>query len=396
MALSLGRMLYTLAAGRAPELQQARPARPAGDLLWLHAPHAAAVAGLLGLVARLRADLGVAVLLTCPDLGEAAAGVILQSPPLDRPAEVRAFLAHWQPRLALFAEGEVRPVALAEMAAQRLPALMVNARDAVLPKGRGGWYPGLMRASLASVASVFVVDEQAARSFHRAGALDVEFTGRMEEPSAALPHHEPERAALASLMATRPVWLAVDVPQAEEEVVIAAHRAALRLAHRLLLILVPQDFSRAAELTERFEQGEGWHVAQRGLEQEPEPETTVFIADSASEYGLWYRLAPISFMGGSVAGEGCARNPMEAAAMGSAIIYGPRAGIYGSVFGRLGAAQAARAVGGAEELGEALGDLLAPDRTAKLAQAAWGLSSDGVEATDRVFAEVRRILARGA
>jgi 3-deoxy-D-manno-octulosonic-acid transferase len=133
-------------------------------------------------------------------------------------------------------------------------------------------------------------------------------------------------------------------------------------------------------------------VAQRGLDQEPDTETEVYLPDSAAEYGVWYRLAPVCYMGGSLLGDGCARNPMEAAALGSAIIYGPRPGNFGAVFGRLGAAQAARAVGSAGDLGEALSDLLAPDRAARLAQAAWGLASDGVEVTDRVVEFARRVL----
>jgi len=193
-------------------------------------------------------------------------------------------------------------------------------------------------------------------------------------------------------MATRPGWLAADVPAAEEAAVIAAHRSALRLAHRLLLILVPQDPARGEDLARQIEAAEGWAVAQRGLEQEPDTETEVYIPDSDAEYGLWYRLAPVTYMGGSLLGEGCARNPMEPAALGSAIIYGPRPGGFGVVFGRLGAAQAARAVGSAPDLGEALSDLLAPDRAARLAQAAWGLASEGVDVTDRVIELARRIL----
>ena len=44
------------------------------------------------------------------------------------------------------------------------------------------------------------------------------------------------------------------MPQAEEAAVIAAHRAALRLSHRLLLILVPEQAARAEALAERVEE----------------------------------------------------------------------------------------------------------------------------------------------
>jgi 3-deoxy-D-manno-octulosonic-acid transferase len=214
----------------------------------------------------------------------------------------------------------------------------------------------------------------------------------MEEESAALPCLEAERDALAQQFATRPVWLAVALPEAEETAVMAAHRAALRLAHRLLLIVVPQDPARAEGLAQRMEAEEGWAVALRSADQEPDTETEVYIADNASEYGLWYRLAPIAFMGGSLAGNGCARDPLEAAALGSAILYGPRPGAYGTTFGRLGAARAARAVGSQADLAEALGDLLSPDRAARLAQAAWAVASDGAEVTDRVVALIRHVM----
>lgn len=392
MALSIGRTLYNLTGRRAPGAEAARPARPSGELIWLHAPEAACARGLLQLAQRLIDALGVNVLLTCPDDLPNGRGMIRQPPPADSATEAKSFLSHWQPQLAILAEGEVRPALLQEAELRRLPVLMVDARAPYLLKARDGWYPGLLRASLQSVRQVMAVDEAAARAFRKAGAGEVAVAGRMEEPSAALPYHEPERAALAAMMATRPVWLAADVPAAEEAAVIAAHRSALRLAHRLLLILVPQDPARGEDLARQIEAAEGWAVAQRGLEQEPDTETEVYIPDSDAEYGLWYRLAPVTYMGGSLLGEGCARNPMEPAALGSAIIYGPRPGGYGVVFGRLGAAQAARAVGSAPDLGEALSDLLAPDRAARLAQAAWGLASEGVDVTDRVIELARRIL----
>jgi 3-deoxy-D-manno-octulosonic-acid transferase len=80
---------------------------------------------------------------------------------------------------------------------------------------------------------------------------------------------------------------------------------------------------------------------------------------------------------------------MEAAALGSALLHGPRVGDYGPVFDRLGAARAARGVSGVTDLGEALADLLSPDRAARLAQAAWAVASDGADVTDRVVTLLR-------
>lgn len=393
MALSIGRRLYNLTARRAKQAEMPRPARPKGPLVWLHSPQSESVCGLAELALRLMVDDGVAVLLTCDAPPERAVpGAIHQSPPADQIADITSFLDHWRPDMLVMSEGEVRPALLHELADRKLPSLIADARTPYLLRGREGWYPGLLRQALNCVGRVLAVDEAAARAFRKAGAPRVEVVGRMEEQSAALPCHEPERAALAHLMATRPVWLAAAIPEGEEAAVIAAHREALRLAHRLLLILVPADPVRAPTLAAQMEANEGWTVAQRGLEQEPDTETEVYIPDSALEFGLWYRLAPVTFLGGSLGGEGCIRNPMEPAALGSAILYGPRPGAFGAAFGRLGAARAARAVASQHDLAEALGDLLSPDRAARLAQAAWGVASDGAEVTERVLDIIRATL----
>ncbi len=393
MALSIGRTLYNLTGRREPGADAARPARPSGRLVWLHASEAATLGGILHLARRLVDDLDVTVLITSQKpLSVRIPRLIEQLPPLDTATDAKAFFDHWKPDLIVMTEGEVRPAAWLEAADRDIAVLMVDARAPYLIKGRDGWYPGLLRRCLQTVRQVMTLDETATRVFRKAGALNVVTLGRMEEGSAALSYHEPERATLAELFATRPVWLAADVPAAEEAAVIAAHRSALRLAHRLLLILVPQDPSRAPQIAAQMEADEGWMVAQRGLEQEPEADTEVYIPDSATEFGLWYRLAPVTFMGGTLLGDGCSRSPMEPAALGSAILYGPRPGAYGSVFGRLGSALAARAVGSPTDLASALADLLSPDRAARLAAAAWTVASDGVDVTNRVIDLSRHML----
>jgi 3-deoxy-D-manno-octulosonic-acid transferase len=391
MARSIGLALYNLRPRRDPPPPRAeRPARPAGRLVWLHAPDGDSAARLLALARRLIEEDGHTVLLTCPVALPVRPGPLVQPPPAETPAEVRSFLDHWRPDLAVMADGEIRPALVDATAARGVPLVLVDGREPRLVHGRDGWYPGLLRGTLGVFAAIAVLDEGAARAFRRAGApaSRVRVLGRMERESIVLPCLEAERAAFARLLAARPVWFAAAVPEGEEGAVIEAHRRALRLAHRLLLILAPADPERVPALAARLEAEEGWGVARRAEDEEPTAEVEVFLGDTG-EMGLWYRLAPISWIGGSLAGPGAQRDPMEAAALGSAIVHGPRPGPYGAALGRLGAARAARAVSSAADLGEAVADLLAPDRTARLAQAAWGVATDGTEVTDRVLALVR-------
>lgn len=388
MAYSLGLTLYNLANRSAVASSSAQPARPAGPLVWLHAPSVESMPQIIGLARRLEEDHGLNILLTSDTApGFSHSGIFWHSSPADNPAEARAMLDHWKPDLIALAEGELRPALLHEAHERKIPSALIDARAPALLRGRDGWWPGLMRGLLGTFDAVLAVDASSARAFRRAGAdpKAVLVTGRMETPSAVLPCAEAERAAVAGLLATRPVWFAAGLPEAEEAAVIAAHRVAMKLAHRLLLILSPQDPAQIPALVQRMEQDEGWVVACRSKDEEPEQDVQVYIAEPGVEFGLWYRLAPITYLGGGMTEAGINRDPMEAAALGSAILVGPRAGHFGATLGHLAAAQATSLVRDAAELGTSLGELLSPDRSARMAQAAWAVESVGAEATDRVI-----------
>jgi 3-deoxy-D-manno-octulosonic-acid transferase len=385
MAISLGRRLYDLTGRREAASASPWPDRPAGTLVWLHGPQGDRVQSLMHLADRLAATEAIATVLTGPP------GTDAYTAPADLAAEVRVFLDHWRPDLIVLSDGEIRPALLFEAEARKIPVLMADAREPALVRGREGWFPGLLRGATQTLRHVYALDEAAARAYRKAGAAQVSAMGRMETASAALPYHEGERAALADMLKARPVWLAAAVPVEEENAVIAAHRAALQLSHRLLLILVPAKPDRATALAARIEDTTGLIVARREMEEEIDPETSVYLPDSTEELGLWYRLAPVTYLGGSLT-QGTLRNPMEAAALGSAIIYGPKPGSYGTAFGRLGAARGARAVGLGSDLPEALSDLLAPDQAARLAQAAWSVASEGADVTEAVLAQIVALL----
>lgn len=394
MPYSLGLTLYNLANRREAVPAVPRPARPSGRLVWLHVPDPETASPMLELARRLAHDDGLYVLITCQKALSLPDGVLVDHAPQDTPSDAKGFLNHWRPEIAAFADGELRPALLNEINSQSIPVVMLQARAPYLLRSREGWYPGLARSLLTTIPHILTLDEPSARAFRKAGAAPktVKVVGRMEDQSAVLPHTEAERVAMAEVLSTRPIWLVAGLAEAEHDAIIAAHRAALRLSHRLLLIVVPQDADQTMALAQNLEHGQGWSVAQRAAEQEPLPEVEVLIADSPAELGLWYRLAPITFLGGSLLGDGCLRDPMEAAALGSALITGPKAGPFDTAFSRLAAGRALRSVGSAGELADALSELLAPDRAARLANAAWGVASDGAEVTEQVIALIRRII----
>ena len=391
MAFPLGLALYLFATARRPrpvaEGAAPWPERPSGPLIWLPAPAPAATGALAELIRRLHAARpGLALLVTAEGAPRLPAGTLVVAPPADTLPDIQAFLAHWRPALVVLSGASLPPALLHEADRADVPAYLI---DALPPApGQPPRFPGVISTLLGRLTSILARDAEAARALRRLGAAParLDIAGKMQEEPGVLSHVEAEREALAWLARSRPIWLAAGLPEAEETAVIEAHRVALRLAHRLLLIVVPADPERGPGLAARMEAEQDWVVARRSADEEPEEDCQAYVADTEGEMGLWYRLAPISYMGGSLLGAGSTRSPYEPAALGSATLHGPRGGAFADAFARLAEAGATRELRAASDLAAAVGDLLAPDRAALIAHNAWEVSSAGAEVTDRVAA----------
>ena len=73
----------------------------------------------------------------------------------------------------------------------------------------------------------------------------------------------------------------------------------------------------------------------------PTATTDIYVADTMGELGLFYRLAPIVFMGGSLVEHG-GQNPIEAIKLGASIVHGPHVFNFTDVYEALDAAGGAR------------------------------------------------------
>jgi 3-deoxy-D-manno-octulosonic-acid transferase len=376
--------------------------RPEGRLAWFHAASVGEAASLLELLRRVetgRPDLTclvTTVTVTSAQLLAARlpARAIHQFAPLDVAPWVERFLDHWRPDLAVWTESELWPAALAATHRRGAPMLLINARISAKSYKRWRWAGGMARALLRRFDRILAQDDLAAEHFARLGAAPgrIEVTGSLKEGAAPLGHDEAERVRVARALAGRPVWLAASTHPGEEEVVLAAHARARRALPMLALILAPRHPVRGDGLAEML-RARGLVVAQRSRGEPVTPDTDVYLADTLGEMGLWYRVAAVSFVGGSLVEVG-GHNPFEPALLGSAILHGPHVRNFADGYGRLGAAQAAALVRDESELASALTATLAPDRAAAMAAAAWDAMSAGAEVTDRVLEVVGGYLDR--
>ncbi len=379
------------AAGAVAELP-----RPDGPLLWVQigaetlgetAPGAVL---LLARLRQLRPELRV--ILVAPPWPQWPEAVQRVDLPRDCPATARHLLAHLRPRMILLLGNELPPALISEAVRAGVKLILADAQMAPLGPRRGLFARAVQHALLRRLAHVSVRDQDSLAPLIRLGAdpRRIEVGGVMGTPPEPLRCSEAERASIAALTRTRPVWLAAAVPAAEIEAVLAAHEQAQHHAHRMLLLLAPDTEECGAELAARIEAG-GWTVSRRSQEGEPDADTEIFVADEAGEYGLWYRIAPVCYMGGTLSGAaGHGRSPFEAAALGSAILHGPQTAPFGADYARLDEARAARTIYDERSLGEAVADLMAPDRAAILAHNAWAVTSGGAAAAESVVRAVLR------
>lgn len=365
--------------------------RPDGPLIWFHAASVGESVALLELIRQLRderADLSI--LVTTGTVTSAAVmadrlpeGAFHQFLPLDARPFVRSFLDHWRPDVAVWTESELWPTLICETRARGIPMVLLNARMSKASHDRWRFLRGMARSLLQRFDRALVQDSLTEIYLRRLGLpVDrMEVTGTLKEGAAALPVKASELAAMRAEIGGRPVWVAASTHPGEEAKVLEAHRIALRTNPRLLLILVPRHPNRGDEVAELLEAG-GWTFTRRSTGEGPEAEAPVYLADTMGELGLWYRLAPVSFVGGSWEPIG-GHNPFEPAALGSAILHGPYVTNFVDIYQRLTEARAARLVSAPQSLAEAVDDLLSPDRAAAMAHAAWEVVSAGADVTER-------------
>jgi 3-deoxy-D-manno-octulosonic-acid transferase len=367
--------------------------RPDGLLVWFHAASVGESLSILELVRRLgdqRKDLNFLITTGTVTSATMMAGrmpdrAVHQFVPVDVRPCVRKFLNHWKPDLAVWTESEIWPALMYEADAANIPMVLINARISKTTSEGWRWFPGFAKSLFRRFNFILAQDDLTAKNLIRLGVLKdrIEVSGTLKEGSAALPHDETERTRLATQLSGRPIWLAASTHPGEEELVAKAHKQAARAAQRLLLIIAPRHPERGPEIA-RLLVKNGWDIAVRSKGETPDASTQIYLADTLGEMGLWYRLAPVSFLGGSLVDIG-GHNPFEPAALGSAIIHGPHVHKVADVYARLAEVGATVEVKSSNDLVKAVGRVLSPDKAAAMAHAAWEVSSSGAEVTDRAL-----------
>ncbi|HWE99749.1 MAG TPA: glycosyltransferase N-terminal domain-containing protein [Caulobacteraceae bacterium] len=311
------------------KLGQPSAGRPDGPLMWLHGASLGESLSLLAL-AELTRSLRpeVCVLMTCGTPAAAAllaqrapAGVIIQFAPLDIPAAVARFLDHWRPAAAVFAESELWPNLILAAGRRGVRLALVSARLSTGSLARWRRAPGAARRVLGAFELVLARDTDAAQDLRRLGA-SVEGLADLKFGAAPPPADDAAVAAVRAAFSPAPV-LAASTHPGEDEIILDAFAGARRSgADRL--ILVPRHPARG-EAIATLARARGLRVERRA----PAPRLTaqahadVLVADTLGELGLWFRIARLAVLGGSLVRGVGGHNPLEPARLACPTVVGP-------------------------------------------------------------------------
>jgi 3-deoxy-D-manno-octulosonic-acid transferase len=341
--------------------------RPSGPLVWLHGASVGEILAIIPLIERVRA-LNFAVLVTSGTVTSATlaeqrlpAGTAHQFIPLDAPRFVGRFLDHWRPDLALFVESDLWPNLILASADRTIPLILVNGRVSERSFGRWRLLPGVIAALLGRFDLCLTQSSADMQRYARLGALRISSSGNLKLDVPAPPVDQPALRNLKSIIGARPVIAAASTHAGEEVAIVAAHRRLRAKCPSLLTVIAPRHPERGSGIAE-FAKGAGLSVALRSRGELPKPDVDVFVADTVGELGLIYRLAPIVFMGGSLASHG-GQNPIEAIRLGAAVVHGPHVWNFAEIYATLDAAHGAEAIADEEALTTCLSAWLANSAT---------------------------------
>ena len=330
---------------RSERLGIASRARPEGRLVWVHGASVGESLSALPLIEKLMVD-GFRVLMTSGTVTSATLlaqrlppGAVHQYVPLDVPGAVTRFLDHWRPEAAIFVESEIWPNLIRAASARGVRLALVNAR--MSEKSAQGWAraPAMAAALLGTFDLCLAQDEEIAARFRALGTRGVTVVGSLKADAPPLGADAQALAALQAAIGARPVLLAAQTHEGEDETILPAHDLLRAQFPDLLTIIVPRHPARGADIAMLCgPRG----AARRAAGEKITDATAVYVADTLGELGLFYRLAPFCFLGATLVPKG-GHNPLEPAILNCAVLAGPH---------RVNARNAFEAVLGAQGFGD--------------------------------------------
>lgn len=374
--------------------------RPNGALTWIHAASVGEALSVLPLIKKMsEVHSSMHFLLTT---GTTTSAKLVESRlpdrafhqyvPVDRISCVRRFLRHWRPDLALWVESEFWPNLVTETA-RFCPIILINGRVSDDSYQKWQRYKSFSQQVLSRFSLALPQSRHDAERIEKLGARNVKYLGNLKYDAPALPSDSQKMGELVSMIGQRVAWLAASTHEGEEKEIAKVHLELKETHTELLTIIAPRHPKRSEEILAELT-AMNLNCAVRSKNDPITAETDIYIADTLGELGIFYRLVPIVFIGGSLAERG-GQNPLEAARLNCTIIYGPNMDNFLEIKREFDEKNAAVSIKDTEGLKHAVEELIMDnDKQELLAQAAQQLVQEKSGIMDAYIEEINPYIAK--
>lgn len=338
--------------------------RPAGKLVWLHGASVGESISMLPLIHK--------ILETYPDAhvmvttGTVTSADVMnkrlperafhQFIPIDNPIFTTRFIKHWQPDVALWFESEFWPAMLSSIKRKNIPLILINGRISNKSFKRWQQFDFICKELLACFSLCLGQSEEDAYRLQVLGAQNTMCLGNLKYAGLPLPIDEDKKKEISKQIGKRTFWLASSTHNDEEVRIAKVHKRLKEKFPGLLTLIAPRHPQRGREIKEEIEKL-GLKAALRSANEKITPTIDIYIADTIGEMGLWYDLANIVFIGGSLIPHG-GQNFIEPSRMRDAVIVGPHMHNFTDAMNRAKKADAVIQVTDTVELEEIIAQLL--------------------------------------
>ncbi len=343
-----------------------RPAlkRPEGKLVWLHGASVGESVSMLPLIQK--------IIETYPDIhvmvttGTVTSADVMnkrlperafhQFIPIDNPIFTTRFVKYWHPDVVLWFESEFWPAILSSIRRKNIPLILINGRISNKTFKRWQQFDFLSKELLSCFTLCLGQSEEDAYRLRVLGAKDALCLGNLKYAGLPLPIDEEKRNELLTQINNRPLWLASSTHNDEEVKVAKIHQRLLAKFPDLLLIIAPRHPNRGQEITDELHKL-NIKTALRSANEKITTATNIYVADTIGEMGLWYDIANLVFIGGSLIPHG-GQNFIEPSRVRDAVIVGPYMHNFTDAMNRAKKADAIMQINDTVELEELVSQLL--------------------------------------
>jgi len=245
--------------------------------------------------------------------------------PYDIPMAIKRFLNHFKPRILVIMETELWPNLIANCKHHKIPVIVANAR---LSERSARGYQRFKTLSSEMLKGIDLATQTAkdAERFKNLGAHSnqIEVSGNLKYELVLADGIEQQANSLRQKCFPQqcPVWIAASTHQGEDEIVLAIHKQLLTKHPDLGLIIVPRHPERFDQVAHLCQQ-QGFKLIRRSqsLVDLSQSDCEIFLGDSMGELLLFYAMADVAFVGGSLVATG-GHNLLEPAAFSCPVVVG--------------------------------------------------------------------------